>query len=104
MKTADLQAAAEIAYLKTGRYSLSFWTLGGATALELALLVAIAIDRVGGVFRASTVGRMDQAGLTLQDHRSNGHAVLVIDGIPSPAQCDAMRSVFDDPIPNPYRR
>ena len=104
MKPESLRDSAEIAFAKTGRYSLSFWSIAGASASELALKVAITIDRTGGVFRASTIGRLREGGFELVEFQRNGHCTLVLDDLPSSDDCEALRTAFDEPIANPYRR
>jgi hypothetical protein len=104
MKTLDLKTAAETAMAKEGRYALSFWTLPDVTADALALRVALQLNRQGGSFRVSTVGRMAEAGFDLVDLRADGHCAVLLAGVPTEEDCEALRAPFDAPIPNPYRR
>jgi hypothetical protein len=101
MQPRDLEVNAYTHYDEFSEYALSVFAVPGA---DLATTARVA-DRPNASIRVTTAGRIRAAGYELRrSEPPPGHADLKLPNPPTDADWETLRVVFDDPIPNPYRR
>jgi hypothetical protein len=101
MEPRQMEINAYTHYDETGEYALSVCSLPTGDFDEVARVANLP----NGQLRASTVGRIRQAGYEIvRSEPPPAHADLMLMGEPNDHDWETLRATFDPPVPNPYQR
>lgn len=89
-----IQRSARNHYLRFGFYGVSVYCLRGMSGDAIAATLSQPHD----VFRASTVGRLRQAGFELTEPEPDGHCLVVLEDADEET-CQRLERCFDAPRP-----
>jgi hypothetical protein len=101
MEPRTMETNAATHYDEFGEYALSVWSLPGADVAT----IAAAANLPHSVIRVSTARRIRAAGYELvRSEPPPSHVDLKLPNPPTSQDWETIRSIFDEPITNPYRR
>jgi hypothetical protein len=99
----DLEISAEQHFRRFGHYALSFWSVPGKTAEQIAEQIGTE-DLPHGTLRACPVERLRRLGYEVMFSGRPWHVSVILPSPPSDRDWDNLEQAFDPPQPNPVAR
>jgi hypothetical protein len=101
MEPRVMQVGAETHYEDCGEFAISVASLPDASIEDITRMALLANNQI----RVSTVGRIRACGYeVVPSEPPPAHADLKLPNPPTDDDWETLRSIFDDPIPNPHPR